>query len=157
MSKKGKIILFVITVISVLLMSAFIIFFIDNSNNRCISVARASKMLALLESDKTTINSYSDGNDDRWYYKYMNYCQKNGLTEKDKIKKIYNRAYTYGDLRFYLNSKKISIKDVEEATDINLEKHKDREYISDADFKRVYDYFIVKSGNGNVNYHTGNQ
>ena len=72
MSKKGKIILFVITVISVLLMSAFIIFFIDNSNNRCISVARASKMLALLESDKTTINSYSDGNDDRWYYKYMN-------------------------------------------------------------------------------------
>ena len=150
MSKKGKIILFVITVISVLLMSAFIIFFIDNSNNRCISVARASKMLALLESDKTTINSYSDGNDDRWYYKYMNYCQKNGLTEKDKIKKIYNRAYTYGDLRFYLNSKKISIKDVEEATDINLEKHKDREYISDADFKRVYDYFIVKSGNGNV-------
>lgn len=150
MSKKGKIILFVITVISVLLMSAFIIFFIDNSNNRCISVARASKMLALLESDKTTINSYSDGNDDRWYYKYMNYCQKNGLTEKDKIKKIYNRAYTYGDLRFYLNSKKISIKDVEEATDINPEKHKDREYISDADFKRVYDYFIVKSGNGNV-------
>lgn len=137
MSKKGKIILFVITVISVLLMSAFIIFFIDNSNNRCISVARASKMLALLESDKTTINSYSDGNDDRWYYKYMNYCQKNGLTEKDKIKKIYNRAYTYGDLRFYLNSKKISIKDVEEATDINPEKHKDREYISDADFKRV--------------------
>lgn len=81
-------------------------FFIDNSNNRCISVARASKMLALLESDKTTINSYSDGNDDRWYYKYMNYCQKNGLTEKDKIKKIYNRAYTYGDLRFYLNSKR---------------------------------------------------
>ena len=58
MSKKGKIILFVITVISVLLMSAFIIFFIDNSNNRCISVARASKMLALLESDKTTINTY---------------------------------------------------------------------------------------------------
>ena len=51
MSKKGKIILFVITVISVLLMSAFIIFFIDNSNNRCISVARASKMLALLVRD----------------------------------------------------------------------------------------------------------
>lgn len=44
-------------------------------------------MLALLESDKTTVNSYSDGNDDRWYYKYMNYCQKNGLTEKDKIKR----------------------------------------------------------------------
>ena len=62
MSKKGKCILALI-VFAVIMLTSYIIFvFVDRNEKKYISYARASKMLALLEADKTTVNMLEKDN-----------------------------------------------------------------------------------------------
>ena len=87
MSKKSKGILAIIVFIIIALASFIIFKFVGKTEKKYISYARASKMLSLLETDKTTLNMLDKNN---WYDKYINYMTCKGYLN-DNIK--YNESY----------------------------------------------------------------
>lgn len=148
MSKKGKCIFTVIVLVIIALASYIIIAFADRNEKKYISYARASKMLAMLEADKTTINMIEKANNSEtegnWYKKYINYMVYKGYLSGNKIK--YYEAFTYGDLTEYLEKKKIDISLIENALDIKFEDYKKKEKVTDSSFKKIYEFLVAVYG-----------
>ena len=140
MSKKSKGILAIIVFIIIALASFIIFKFVGKTEKKYISYARASKMLSLLETDKTTLNMLDKNN---WYDKYINYMTCKGYLN-DNIK--YNDFFTYGDIAKYLSMKKADIELIENALDISFKNHKEREKITDSVFKKIYEFLVAVYG-----------
>ena len=148
MSKKGKCILALI-VFAVIMLTSYIIFvFVDRNEKKYISYARASKMLALLEADKTTVNMLEKDNnietENGWYIKYINYMVCMGYLDGKNIK--YYDAFTYGDLTNYLKKKEIDLSLIENALDIRFDNYKKKEKVTDSSFKKIYEFLVAAYG-----------
>lgn len=148
MSKKRKGILFSIVILVFALASYIVIVFCKEKEGHYVSYARASKMLVMLETDKTTINMLEkDSNKvigDSWYGKYMYYMVFKGYLKGKSLKS--SEAFTYGNLSCYLKKKKIDISLLQNALDINLDNYKSNEKISDQNFKKIYEYLVALFG-----------
>lgn len=128
------------------------VFLVPKADANYFTKGLAFKMLALLEADKDVIESTSDyfeSDNPNWYEKYMNYLYANELVDIDSNKPTQSTAdgkFTYGDLKYYLEAKKVNVTEVSEFTGIAIDKEKNKEIIKRTDFMEIYDYLVAVYG-----------
>ncbi len=129
-----------------------VVFFNVGTDKNCFSKGLASKMLALLDADKSIISATSDcfdSNEAEWYEKYMNYLYANGLLdikENKPTKRTAQEEWTYGDFKYYFEQKNISLEKLTEITGINMEDKRDKEEVNKSDFMEIYEYLMAIYG-----------
>lgn len=130
----------------------FVVFFQVGTDKNCFSKGLASKMLALLDSDKNIISATSDyfeSDEPQWYEKYMNYLYANNLLDyKDNkpTKRVAEQEWTYGDFKYYFKQKNISTDEILEITGIDVEDKRDKDEVIKADFMEIYEYLMALYG-----------
>ena len=153
MKMKNKKIILTSIVISLASIGVWLVYFFGNpKEDNYISKGLASKMFALLETDREIISvsdDVFDTKEDVWYEKYMNYMYAGNLLDISKNKpnkRTANKEWTYYDLKFYLEQKSVSFKEVYEVTGINIGKCKDKEKVTKTDFMEIYEYLVALYG-----------
>lgn len=150
MNKKKKNIIAICMLIIILSLGLIIIFFVRDKSRNYISIASASKMLSLLEADKTRIaesKSCFNGKNSMWYEKYINYMiEKNYIDESEIRNGFYNKKFDYEHLLRYFDEKGVRIKDVEEATGVSISDRKGKKAVEKKDFKKIYEYLTALFG-----------
>lgn len=152
--KKKFVITGVLGMIITIILVIVLIMLGKNSSDKYISRAHASKMLVLLETDVDGANATLDNNlfmesASEWYVKYLNYMYINKYLSEDRVEPTEDNAmaaYTYEDLREYLDARKIDTSSIEEATDMDIEGAKGSERVSKRDFNEIYDYLVIVYG-----------
>ena len=150
--KRKKLILIgIITAVAAVII-CLVTFLWQKGDKNCFSKGLASKMLALLDEDKSIIESASDcfnSDNPAWYEKYMNYLYAYDLldeTENKPNKRTAGQAWTYGDFKYYFARKEISAADVYEVTGIDIDEKRDGKYVSKGDFMEIYEYLVALYG-----------
>ena len=150
--KRKKLILILVVIAVGVAGICLTIFWRQDKNKNCISIGLASKMLALLEADKSVTETATDrfnSESPEWYEKYMNYlyaCDLLDFEENKPSKRTAAKGFTYGDLKYYFDRKEIVLSEISEATGINVENVQDNNFIRKEDFMEIYEYLVALYG-----------
>lgn len=150
MNKKKKRLFATGVAVVILVLALVIIFLVKDNSKKYISVSTASKMLSLLEADKTRISEspdcYKNGKK-MWYEKYINYMAEKAYIDRKDINYNYaSKKYTYEMLWKYLEKKGVLKQDIMDAVDINFEEKKKRTAITKKEFEEIYEYLVALFG-----------
>ena len=152
MSTKNRLIMLGVIIAAIVVFTLVIIFGFRSGNERYVSVATASKMLALLDTSKTEImdsNKYFEDNEiEGWYEKYINYMMDCGyLTAKKGVDSDYAyRGYKVKDLRKYLKIKEVRTDYIEDATGVRIDEMDGNDRVLKEDFLDIYEYLVALYG-----------
>lgn len=111
----------------------------NKTESRYISNATAARMLALLRSD------FDIRGQENWEEIYINYLSDLGLLEVKKT-----RDFNYANLRRFLNAYGITAKELQQETDIDVNKYNGKIRVRQSDFSKIYDYLVATLANGAV-------
>ncbi len=148
-----KRLLVIVTVAGIFaLTAALLILSMGRREDNRIPRSIASKMLALLETDKEGAAQSPDCFDGKgkgeWYEKYINYMKSKGYGDFGSAGEA-QKAFTYGDMQRYLTVKGISGETVDEASGIDPFKYKEHKKITRDDFNGIYKYLAAAYGAAN--------
>lgn len=150
MNKKKKRIFAASVGVIIIILALVILFWVKDNSKKYISVATASKMLSLLEADKTRISESPDfykNSKKMWYEKYINYMAEKAYIDRKDINYNYaGKKYTYEMLWKYLEKKGVLKQDIMDAVDINFEEKKKRTAITKKEFEEIYEYLVALFG-----------
>lgn len=152
--KRSKIRIIILFVCVIAVSAGVIIYnFKKDEKKGYISIAVASKMLALLDTDKSSVseaaNHFGNAGEGAWYEKYINYMLDMKyiiLDEKKITKSDVDKAFTFGDLKQYLKNRDVSMDDVSKAVMVKINSQKNSRKLTREIFLRIYDYLVSLYG-----------
>ena len=121
------------------------ILLLPTESDDSISKGLASKMLALLDVNKESAllaTDYFNSDKSGWYEKYMNYMYANKLIDVKKNRpsaKTANKNFDYGDLKFYLEAKRIELDKIKEITGMDYKEVSDKAKVPYKEFMEIYE------------------
>ena len=125
------------------------ILLLPTESDDSISKGLASKMLALLDVNKESAllaTDYFNSDKSGWYEKYMNYMYANKLIDVKKNRpsaKTANKNFDYGDLKFYLEAKRIELDKIKEITGMDYKEVSDKAKVPYKEFMEIYEYLVA--------------